>query len=780
MEPRAIYIIGAPISAGESIMKGGAIRSVLLATLLLGSISLICFPGPCAATPITESVLYIHKDGTLSTVEPESSGTQNPLAGPLTVGASIEFDSVHPFVDDLDIEGAGSGGEKGISIHLVNTVDTGTGLVLFAELLAVDGAGTERAIAAGEFEQDELDGGDLLLFFGSDTVQEGSYLRLRLSLTEGTGTLLTPASFSFLYSLGSDHSSITLMADPIPAGSMELSLLQDGRIVDTVLPNGPEEARTVDLSVKVKDIFGAYDVHHGNVTIADSEGTMLFDSGNLDADPDGGEEWAYINRSFTVPQNTPEGEYTVTARVASNTGQEVSATEMISIASGLYVSLIDGSERKVDAGDVATFEMKVVNGGSRDDRVSFAMSSSKGWQVQAPPDMDMAGGEETTVTFRVTVPVEAKVGDRDTPTMTATSRNAGEDYEVIGAVSVAKAATFSLEVDGDTDIAVYLGSMASFSLRLRNLENITRTYDLSVEDPPDEVDFIYDGPGVSLSGSVYTVTVAPGERIPIDLNVTVSSADPGGLLYISAFARAKGSTDRRYAYLTLLAVDGQRKLVSADGEAVQKATSRTGSTYPVTYRPVPFQLALYNPTLSREDLTIDVQGPEGWGTDSEIKGSMELDPGASAIYNLTIAPATGTLYSSGGGWEVEVTASMPGVQDSSVTLSVTIPLIVDIRATGEGSTVEGKAGEDLMANITISNMGNRAETVTLRTETSDDLTALLSSESIELAPGAKEKVGLTVSTPKTEKDTNYKVTVVAKDSSGRETKVETDLYARGV
>jgi uncharacterized membrane protein len=187
---------------------------------------------------------------------------------------------------------------------------------------------------------------------------------------------------------------------------------------------------------------------------------------------------------------------------------------------------------------------------------------------------------------------------------------------------------------------------------------------------------------------------------------------------------------------------------------------------------------VYNPTLKEATIAMDTSGPSGW-TISGNYDSVDLLPGTSSVYDISITPAKGEDYTPRDGKMVKVTASGSGIEETSITLEVKIPLIVDIRLSRSGTgPVNGEAGKEALANITVKNYGNREESINFTMESTDELEMGVSPDEIALAPGAEGQVGITISLPDKESDANYVVTLKA-SAGGKTTTLSMDLFAKG-
>jgi uncharacterized membrane protein len=759
------------------------IRSAAAVALLIAMVlPALVLVHPYAEAAESEAKLYLYRN-------PRQMATESPsldqAAQTMTVGTVIEYPIPFPLTRDMEVWGQ-NGDDLLLHLEQTKVNPSWTGLILYVEVIDQQNETVTQTIASREFKQSELTQFDFKVPLAENgaVVQQRHSLILRLSLTEGTSpTGLTPP-FGFAYTWNGAYSYLALKSNHVSTEDISVNALMNGQIVTEVLPNAPEDARTVMLSAGVADSFGAYDISSININITGSDGGVILDiTGTWDdqtntLEGDQGDPRAYFNTTYTVPENLPEGEYTLTATATSNTGQAVTGSSILRVASGLFFALTDASKKVVTAGDVVEFEAKVINGGSGDDRVAFSSSSGRDWPVQAPMDLELAGGAEDLVMFRVTVPVEAPVKQTDIIKMKASSRNADKDYEIVGEIEVGKAATFAITPEGESSQAVFLGDRAGYTLSVRNLENVTRTYELSIEDAPDGLEYTYYGQGVT-SGSVYSsVSVGPRSLVEVFLNVTVDTGADDGSYELKAFGRIKGDTEKKFVYLTLLVVDGEKDALAARGGIVEKTTTRAGNDYPVGYKAVTFTLDVYNPTLSEATIAIDASGPSGWTISGNYE-EIDLFPGSSSAYNVSITPAKGEPYSADGKI-VKVTSSGSGIEDGSINLEVKVPLIIDIKLDIEVSgPINGEAGAVALANITVKNGGNREEKVNISAESKDGLVVDIEPGLLTLAPGDEDQAAISVDLPKKTDDANYAITLKA-TAGGKTTTLPLDVFAKGV
>jgi uncharacterized membrane protein len=425
--------------------------------------------------------------------------------------------------------------------------------------------------------------------------------------------------------------------------------------------------------------------------------------------------------------------------------------------------------------------MDVLNGGDANDRVTFSAQSQKGWSVEVPETVEIEGGEEETIEFKVYVPLRAQINDIDEILFKAESRNAEKTYSITGTVTVTAAATYGMEPVGDTVKALMAGSTYMFQVRVINLQNLTKNFEMSTEDLPGSWAVTYSSDGGELQGNLYIFEInASGEEV-VNIVIATSSGGPYGSTQVGTYVRARGESEKKYTYFTLKVVDDSISVVDIPSEETRETASRVGSTYPVAYTKVYFTFELYNPTLDDLEIEMNVDEPDGWNYAADYDDIL-LSPGSGSLWNLSITPKTGESWNLGNAYRIDVTVDAGSEGEFSKTLEVILPEVSDIRSQKEWSSINTKEGNTIPLNITFTNKGNKDETVTLSIENPPELTVNLTPISKSIAPGEEftargeikvgsiEEVGsyslkLRYSTSKGDTSIDYSLYVEKSDSS---------------
>jgi uncharacterized membrane protein len=129
----------------------------------------------------------------------------------------------------------------------------------------------------------------------------------------------------------------------------------------------------------------------------------------------------------TIPPEAGSGasdNITVTARSRRDVTIENSAscTARVPVLRGVSVSISPSSQSGAN-GETLTYTVTVFNTSVDLDTYDLSASDDQGWELQLDEDtLTILAGENTTVNLSVTVPTDAREGDSDLITITATSR----------------------------------------------------------------------------------------------------------------------------------------------------------------------------------------------------------------------------------------------------------------------------------------------------------------------------------------------------------------------
>ncbi len=729
---------------------------LLLTLVLLAQSIILSSPVRGAGVADNTVMLYMYKSPyKLETTAP--SPGQDRISNSIIVGQPIAYNLTYPLTDDLFISAPLDGGVRYMTVHLQdsNVLTGSSGLKLKVEVNKWNGVSTPVKLASTEFDQAEMVNDDLkvpLISTDGYDVERGSIIELKLTLS---GPGVTSALIFFLLT-PNGNSYVSFLANPIPDDGVSLLMKGPGGFeLEAIVPNGPSEVRTVDFVCSVSDAFGAYDVANISLVIRSTEGNVLISNFTDDPRPSGGEGVAYYNFSHTFAEGTPMGIYDVIVTGNSNTGQSVSYTGKLEVRSGLFISL-ESSQLEAGSGDTVTFKMRVLNGGSGVDRVSFTGASDKGWTVTSPEPMDFQGGEDKVVEFRVIVPIRVALRTQSNITMGASSRNADRTYTEVGKVTVTGVSTFGAEVITNPSKDTFAGQQVDYDIKVVNLLDETRSFELSPEDLPSSWTVSYSGSNGSSQGSLYTFNVGPQLEAIIRLSVT-PSAQTSGRTEFQTYVRAQGETEKRYLYLAVTVVDPTRDMVKLLGESTRTAV-RKGTSFPVEFNRLFFASELYNPTLEPLNIDADITSIEGWTTSLDFE-SIELGPGSGATLNASITPLKGALHKSGAPYTFTLTASSGAKGDASLTLNVIIPAVHKVELVPEREVVDVKEGKTVNVNLSVRNRGNTDGKVELTVTSDKGLTIDIQPTSADTVAGQELIFKLEVGVGSIDEAKVYAVTV---------------------
>jgi len=697
----------------------------IVITLLVPSLFMVTRLDKVGAVDI-DVRLYMH--GGINIVERLNTETPQGALATITSGTSIEYPLEYPIARDMMITGPVEGGSRIMILHLQSMVLSDPEGELTVEVNIEPPSSQSILIAKAVLSGNDLDPDDLAIPFipQGQLLTKGTTLKLVLSYT---GSL----ALTFSYGV-TGPSYLSFQCTPILEDGVRLSITDlSGNPVEEVIPYGPEEARTVRFISSASSGFGANDIGSINLLMVGSQDNILMNVSTEDPVPGGGEEWTYFNHTFVIPEGAPTDTYTITATAISRTGYTGSYETELIVAPGLFLT-VDDAEKDADAGDTVTFVLDVLNGGDAVDRVTLSAVSQLGWAVDSPDAIEIEGGDTGKAEFRVYVPLKASVSTEDTITLQAGSRNAGKDYNIKVKVFVKDAATFGVETVGDTEKAVIAGTSQTFQVRVLNLLDENRTFEMSTEEIPSTwtVGYYSDGGDVQSGLFVFQIN-GSGEEI-VDITVLTSSAGPFGSQELGSHVRARGDSVRKWAYHRLNVVNDEEDVVNVPDGVVRKTSGRIGTDYPVKYSRVYFTLFFYNPTLSELDVGVSVEAEEGWEVDVDYE-QIGLSPGEGSLWNLTVTPETGGSWNLGSPYFVDVDVDAGDQGEFSRRLEIVLPEVSDVRADREWTTVDTMEGNTVPLNITFRNRGNRDETVRIIIDAPPELTVNMTPLNADISPG---------------------------------------------
>ncbi len=700
---------------GADGMRAKDIPLIMITLLILTAGMSFLLVNEADAQEDPEIKLYLHTGLTLDTILPTSTDSAPTVISPVEEGTEVVYGTLYPITEELHISGIQEGGNRIMTLHLPNSITTGITPehTLDVRVVIIPGSGSEIQVAGAIFSGEDMETDDLFLDLTSNSgsvAPAGSTIELRLTLTGTPGTF-PPSTFSLSYWLpgSTDHSYLSFMASPIDEDGIDVSLTDmNGFPLEEILPNGPANSRTFNIIVSVIDAFGAYDVSEIGMIISSDIGNIIW---NFTGEPDenGGEKYAYLNETHTLPEGTPEGTYDIIISVTSHTGMEVTSTHEMVIASGLQIS-VDDPDRDADAGDTLEFTVDILNGGEGTDRVTFSFGSDLGWNVDVPDPIEIEGGMTGTVVFRVFVPLRSSAGDEEIIELNAGSNNAGKTYSKDITIFVETAAVFGVEPVGETTRSVVAGAGVQFSIRVVNIQDDPGTFEMGIEDLPNGWSASYSGENGTLQGSIFVMDIpAEGESV-INVNM-MTDPSSGGVHDPSIFVRERGSTQRKYVYLKVRIVDPSRPALTLLETTDTKSSGRVGSNLPIRYSEVFFNLELYNPTLSDAHIRINVFGPTEWTLEYDYN-ILDLLPGELSKWNISITPRDGELYQEEA-FPVDIEISGGDIGTHSQKLKVELKKITLVEASPDRDSPDVVQGDEIPINVTLRNNGNHPVDLTI-------------------------------------------------------------------
>lgn len=736
-------------------MKTVSIKNILLCAFLLTSLILVAFPQTADAEETGPIRLYPHSAGSLDTIPPTS-------AEQLTIESfsfSSQEDKIYTLTYPLtrDVVVSGSSGDIMI-LHLAGSqsVMITDDFELDVRLFGISPSGSDVQIAGGIFQGADMDAADLELSMTDPSgmeISKGSELEIRISLIGD----ITQASQIFSYRLitSSDNTYLELGLEPLREEDIEIDLTDENGIpLEEILSNGPASSRTFNIMISVGDAFGAYDVAEINILVLSETGNSIWNQTG-EPDGDGGDEFAYLNLTHTINEGTPEGTYMVLATVRSLTGFEVVAESELSIASGLYVTILD-PDRDADAGETVEFTMSILNGGEGTDRVTFEYSSEKGWNGEVPDPSEIDGGDTVEVTFRIFVPIKSSVGDTDEITLSAISRNADKTYSKVASIYVEKATYFGVSPVGETTSSVVSGGGAQFTVEIVNIRNVSNDFEVGIEDMPSGWSVSYGGANGTLQGSLYIVEIGGDDEATLNINIMTDSGSEG-VNDLKVFVRERGSSEKKYVYLRIRVVDPERNILTLIDTTDTKSSKRVGTTTPIRYSEVFFNLEIYNPTLSEVGIRINVFGPTDWTLEYDY-GSVDLLPGEISYWNISITPMEGEPYSDDP-FTVTIELSGTGSGTISQKLYVNLPKVTSLEVSPDKNSPDVKVGGKAFINLTFRNTGNHPVDISVSSEQPVNLIVTMDPADLSIEPGDNGIVRLTIEVKEIEQDGIIEISV---------------------
>jgi uncharacterized membrane protein len=329
--------------------------------------------------------------------------------------------------------------------------------------------------------------------------------------------------------------------------------------------------------------------------------------------------------------------------------------------------------------------------------------------------------------------------------------------------------------------AVLAGTSATFQVRVINLRNDTRDFEMDTEDLPSSWSISYSSDDGVMQGDLFVFEINGSGEVIVDFTILTSSSGPFGSLQLGTYVRSKGEVEKKWLYPSFKVVDDSRDVVNIPSSMTRQTSQRIGSEVPIKYSNVHFMIQIYNPTLVDTDVDILVDGPDGWNLESDYD-DIRLAPGEGSQWNLTVTPGSGESWNSGAAYMIDVTFNAGASGEYSKRLEVELPEVSVVNVQKEWSSVDTVEGRTLPLNITFENNGNRDENIRISLDTPPELQINITPESRTISPGERftargqisvgdvDEAGtltftLRYSTAKGEKSVDYSLSIEKKASS---------------
>lgn len=207
----------------------------------------------------------------------------------------------------------------------------------------------------------------------------------------------------------------------------------------------------------------------------------------------------------------------------SGAGFDIGADEVVELNFSVWI-LPPLSVLRADPGDILTHTHQLLNSGTETDTYDLNFSSSSGWATlnNATP-LTLAAQENTTLTVRVVVPLDATSTMSDITVITATSQNTSErQAQALDTTLVITSAAMDLAIAkrADTDQAPP-GGAVRYTLTITRSGDVTETTPVTLNDtlvPTTALAAWVLAPnctGVLASGSITCTWDLPGGQNPL-------------------------------------------------------------------------------------------------------------------------------------------------------------------------------------------------------------------------------------------------------------------------
>lgn len=443
---------------------------------------------PRAAPQETESELhplrlYLHQEGSLDTVSPQKAV---PSVTALSEGDSVDFTLRYPLAHPMTLGGYElTSGGYGVRLVLEATggiVESSASLQAY--LYKVDGTG-EVLIANGTFTGSQISQPVKEMPF-ADPVEQlhlraGESLLLRLTAQR----VQSPYRITLTYDSLTTQGRIEFRGDNLRQEYVDLQVVGgEGEPLSELEPNLPAEQRRVTFRVTVGDSFGVYDLSTLNITVVDSGGSQRLSQQFTDF-PSSGEGSYTYNYTWNYPAGIPSGEMTITVEVTDRSGYEVEKNYTLSVAPcGVYLSA-DTTTSSGSPGESVEYTFDVLNTGADSCTIVLSVDSmSGGWSASVEPtSLSLEGGESTTATLTVHIPVTASEGESATTTVRGEAPG-GRQRSLTFTTEVTSTGGFLFTVAGERERTLQPGEYTTFELTVTNTGSTSDTFNVYTDSPP--------------------------------------------------------------------------------------------------------------------------------------------------------------------------------------------------------------------------------------------------------------------------------------------------------
>jgi len=485
-----------------------------------------------------------------------------------------------------------------------------------------------------------------------------------------------------------------------------------------VSPNIEESPLVINTNTTVNRVFNLDFTCTENEKTVEPGGaaTYVFDIDNLGNDEflygltviDAPEDWTVqlSNSSITVPFGEHQSVQLYVkpdAKTVSSTynyrlkcyfvdkptvNLELFVTTHVSPSNGFHISPKDDPEKDALPGDVVEFDVDIENIGNHDDFVMVSFPNKNqltGWLVKSlsGTNIDVEAFATRTITVEATVPNNALAGpvhieiegdlDSDSSTKLTTLT-----------VDVEELYVFDMTVDQNLRTGSR-GAQVPFNITMANSGNVKDTYDLSIENQPEDWTITLSD---TMSLEAYSSDVT-------NMVVTLPDEDiKAGKYNITIEATSRSSGDSSIMYLTVdiplsLGVDlvaDVEQIEASPGEKVKfyitvKNTGNDVDTYKITRS----SLSLWDISLSKEETQIDEF--------SEDRLVLDVSPPANAYlgqYSISIKGVSKT----------------DGSIEDSLEILVYIKQSYDLELTSEATEEKIKNEGEVTFKYKLTNLGN--------------------------------------------------------------------------